>query len=51
MYSRLSIMSQKKKDSIASFEEDWLTKKEFKFWLRKVKKSHKKHIVLFAVKQ
>ena len=52
MYFKLNIMSQKKKDhSVASFQENWLTKEEFKSWLRKVKKSHRKCIVLFAVKQ
>ena len=41
MYFRLSIMSQKKKDrSVASFQEDWLAKEEFKSWLRKVLKRH-----------
>ena len=45
-------MLQKKKDhSVASFQEDWFTKKEFKSWLRKVEESHRKCIVLFAVKQ
>ena len=52
MYFRLSTIPQKKKDhSLASFQEDWLTKKEFKSWLRKVEKNHRKCIVLFAVKQ
>ena len=52
MYFRLSIMSQKKKDhSVVSFQEDWLTKEEFKSWLKKVEKSHRKHIALFAFKQ
>ena len=51
MYFRFSIMSQKNKDhSVASFQEDWLTNEEFKSWLRKIKKSHRKHIVLYAVK-
>ena len=36
MYFRLSVMLQKKKDPVASFQEDWLTKEEFKSWLRKV---------------
>ena len=36
-------MSQKKKDhSVASFQENWLTKEEFKSWLRKVKKKPQK---------
>ena len=33
-------MSHKKKGhSVASFQEDWLTKEEFNFWLRKLKKT------------
>ena len=45
-------MSHKKKGhSVASFQEDWLTKEEFNFWLRKLKKNHRKHMVLFTVKQ
>ena len=45
-------MSQKKKDhSVASVQEDWFTKEEFKSWLRKVEQSHRKCIVLFAAKQ
>ena len=36
MYFRLSVMLQKKKDPVASFQEDWLTMEEFKSWLRKV---------------
>ena len=52
MYFRLSTIPQKKKDhSLASFQEDWLTKEEFRSWLRKVEKNHRKCIVLFAVKQ
>ena len=52
MYFKLNVMSQKKKDhSAASFQEDWLTKEEFKSWLRKVEESHRKCIVLFAAKQ
>ena len=52
MYFRLSVVSQKKKDhSAALFQEDWLTKEEFESWLRKVEKSHRKCIVLLAVKQ
>ena len=44
-------MSQKKKDqSVASFQEDLLTKKELKSWLRKVG-NNRKCIVLFAIKQ
>ena len=34
-------MSQKKKGhSVVSFQEDWLTKEEFKSWLRKVEVKH-----------
>ena len=41
-------MSKKKKDhSVASFQEDWLTKEEFKSWVRKMeKKSQKAYCVL-----
>ena len=36
-------MSQKKKDnSVASFQEEWLTKEEFKSWRRKVEKKPQK---------
>ena len=41
-------MSKKKKDqSVASFQEDWLTKEEFKSWVKKAeKKSQKAYCVL-----
>ena len=36
-------MSKKKKDhSVASFQEDWFTKEEFKSWVRKVEKKPQK---------
>ena len=44
-------MSQKNKDqSVASFQEDLLTKTELKPWLRKVG-GHRKGIALFSIKQ
>ena len=41
-------MSKKKKGySVASFQEDWLTKEEFKSWVKKAeKKSQKAYCVL-----
>ena len=48
MYFRLSIMSQKKKDhSVPLFQEDWLTKEKFKFWLRKVEKKATESILCY----
>ena len=50
MYFKLSIISQKKKDhSVVSFQEDWLTKDEFKSWLWKVeKKPQKAYSIIYS---